>query len=51
MFKESDEYKDREFDIPTEVYMRRKELLDDIHRTIEIVEPGLTRRRGKGSFN
>jgi hypothetical protein len=50
MFKESDEYKDREFDIPTEVYMRRKELLDDIHRTIEIVEPGLTRRRGKTSF-
>jgi hypothetical protein len=51
MFKESDEYKDREFDIPTEVYMRRKELLDDIHITIEIVEPGLTRRRGKGSFS
>ena len=46
-FKESEEYKDRDFDIPTEVYMRRKELLDDIHTTIEIVEPGLTRRRGK----
>jgi len=50
MFIEGDEYKDRKFDIPTEVYMRRKELLDDIHRTIEIVEPGWTRRRGEQSL-
>ncbi len=50
MFIEGDEYKDRKFDIPTEVYMRRKELLDDIHRTIEIVEPGWTRRRGERSL-
>ena len=47
MFLESEEYKDRKFDIPTEVYMRRKELLDDIHRTVDIVEPGWTRRRGE----
>jgi hypothetical protein len=47
MFKESEEYKNREFDVPTEVYMRRKELLDDIQRAIDIVEPGWTRRRGK----
>ena len=51
MFKESEEYKDRDFDIPTEVYMRRKELLDDIHRTVEIIEPGLTRRRGTVSYD
>ena len=30
--------------IPTEVYMRRKELLDDVQRVIDLVEPGLTRR-------
>ena len=36
--------------IPTEVYMRRKELLDDIHRVIELVEPGLSRRRGLSLF-
>jgi hypothetical protein len=29
------------------VYMRRKELLDEIHKIVEVVDPGLTRRRGK----
>jgi hypothetical protein len=33
--------------IPTEVYMRRKELLDDVQLVLDIVEPGLSRRRGK----
>ena len=33
--------------IPTEVYMRRKELLDDIQQLLDIVEPGLSRRRGR----
>ena len=32
--------------IPTEVYMRRKELLDDVQTIIDILEPGLSRRRG-----
>ena len=32
--------------IPTEVYMRRKELLDDVQALLDIVEPGLSRRRG-----
>ena len=32
--------------IPTEVYMRRKELLDDVQQLLDIVEPGLSRRRG-----
>ena len=32
--------------IPTEVYMRRKELLDDVQAVIDLVEPGLSRRRG-----
>lgn len=31
---------------PTEVYMRRKELLDSIQQVLDIVEPGLSRRRG-----
>ena len=33
--------------IPTEVYMRRKELLDDVQLVLDIVEPGVSRRRGK----
>lgn len=33
-------------DIPVEVFMRRKDLLDEIHRVIELIEPGLSRRRG-----
>ena len=36
--------------IPTEVYMRRKELLDDIQKVIDLVEPGLSRRRGLSLF-
>ena len=32
--------------IPTEVYMRRKELLDDVQSVIDIVDPGVSRRRG-----
>ena len=35
--------------IPTEVYMRRKELLDDVQLVLDIVEPGVSRRRGKKS--
>eukprot|EP00096_Caligus_rogercresseyi_P012657 TRINITY_DN5373_c0_g1_i1.p1 TRINITY_DN5373_c0_g1~~TRINITY_DN5373_c0_g1_i1.p1 ORF type:complete len:578 (-),score=111.95 TRINITY_DN5373_c0_g1_i1:77-1810(-) len=37
-------------DIPIEVHMRRKELLDDIHQVIELVDPGLSRRRGLSIF-
>ena len=48
MFGEGGEYADQQE--PAEVYMRRKELLDDIHRVIDIVEPGLTRRRGMSFF-
>merc|ERR1712223_1868137 len=36
--------------IPTEVYMRRKELLDDVQQLLDIVEPGLSRRRGLSLF-
>merc|ERR1712008_664604 len=35
---------------PAEVYMRRKELLDDIHKVIDLVDPGLSRRRGLSLF-
>jgi len=34
----------------TEILMRRKEFLDDIHQYIEAVEPGLTQRRGLSLF-
>ena len=37
--------------IPTEVYMRRKELLDDVQAVLDIVEPGLSRRRGSINTN
>ena len=30
--------------------MRRKELLDEIHQVVEIIEPGLTQRRGLSLF-
>jgi len=33
-----------------ELLMRRKELLDDIHQVIEVIEPGLTQRRGLSLF-
>ncbi|XP_023337013.1 uncharacterized protein LOC111708015 [Eurytemora carolleeae] len=33
-----------------ELLMRRKEFLDEIHQFIEIVEPGLTQRRGLSLF-
>ncbi|XP_040574757.1 SET domain-containing protein SmydA-8 [Lepeophtheirus salmonis] len=36
--------------IPLEVHMRRKELLDHIHQVIELVDPGLSRRRGLSIF-
>ena len=36
--------------IPTEVYMRRKELLDDVQKVFDLVEPGLSRRRGLALF-
>merc|ERR1712156_1069068 len=34
----------------TELLMRRKEFLDEIHQVIETVEPGLTQRRGISLF-
>lgn len=48
MFGEGGDYSDQQE--PAEVYMRRKDLLDDIHRVVEIVDPGLTRRRGLSCF-
>eukprot|EP00095_Tigriopus_kingsejongensis_P008808 maker-scaffold646_size120253-snap-gene-0.15 protein:Tk08808 transcript:maker-scaffold646_size120253-snap-gene-0.15-mRNA-1 annotation:"unknown" len=36
--------------IPPEVFMRRKDLLDQVQKVIDIVEPGLTRRRGISLF-
>ena len=36
--------------VPVEVFMRRKDLLDVIQAVIEVVEPGLTRRRGISLF-
>jgi intein/homing endonuclease len=32
--------------VPAELHLKRKEFLDEIHKVIEIVEPGLSRRRG-----
>ena len=32
--------------IPAELHLKRKEYLDEVHKVIEAVEPGLTRRRG-----
>jgi len=34
----------------TELLMRRKEFLDEIHQVIEVIEPGLTQRRGLSLF-
>ncbi len=34
-------------EVPVEVFMRRRDLLDEIHRVVELAEPGLTRRRGE----
>ncbi len=34
--------------VPVEVYMRRRDLLDPVHRVVEMAEPGYTRRRGEG---
>jgi len=48
MFGEGGEYADEQE--PAEVYMRRKELLDDIHKVVEAVDPGLSRRRGLSLF-
>lgn len=48
MFGEGGEYADQQE--PAEVYMRRKELLDDIHKVVEMVDPGLSRRRGLSLF-
>ncbi len=31
---------------PVEVFMRRRDLLEEIHRVVEMAEPGYTRRRG-----
>ncbi len=35
--------------VPVELHLKRKEFLDEVHKTIEIVEPGLSRRRGEKS--
>ena len=32
--------------IPPELHLKRKEYLDEIHKVVEAVEPGLSRRRG-----
>jgi len=34
----------------TEILMRRKEFLDEVHQVIETIEPGLTQRRGLSLF-
>ncbi|XP_059094035.1 uncharacterized protein LOC131889058 isoform X1 [Tigriopus californicus] len=36
--------------IPMELFMRRKDLLDDVRKVMDLVEPGLTRRRGISLF-
>ena len=33
--------------VPPELHLKRKEYLDEVHKVIEAVEPGLSRRRGK----
>ena len=33
--------------IPAELHLKRKEYLDEVHKVVEAVEPGLTRRRGE----
>merc|ERR1712012_1097903 len=33
-----------------ELLMRRKEILDEVHQLIEVIEPGLTQRRGLSLF-
>jgi len=48
MFGEGGDHADEQE--PAEVYMRRKELLDDIHKVIDLVDPGLSRRRGLSLF-
>lgn len=48
MFGEGGDYQDQP--IPCEVYMRRKELLDETHKLIDVLDPGLTRRRGLSLF-
>lgn len=35
--------------IPMEMFMRRKDLLDEIRKVMDLVEPGLSRRRGETS--
>ncbi len=49
MFCEETE-NEEEGQVPVEVYMRRKELLDDVQKVIDIVDPGLSRRRGLSLF-
>lgn len=36
--------------IPMEMFMRRKDLLDEIRKVMDLVEPGLSRRRGISLF-
>ena len=33
--------------VPAELHLKRKEFLDEVHKVVEAVEPGLSRRRGK----
>ncbi len=37
-------------EVPVEIFMRRRDLLDEIHRVVELAEPGFTRRRGISIF-
>ena len=32
--------------VPPELHLKRKEFLDEVHKVVEAVEPGLSRRRG-----
>ena len=33
--------------VPAELHLKRKEFLDEVHKVVEAVEPGLSRRRGQ----
>ncbi len=37
-------------EVPVEIFLRRRDLLDEIHRVVELAEPGFTRRRGISIF-
>ena len=37
-------------EVPVEIFMRRRDLLDESHRVVELAEPGFTRRSGISIF-